>query len=86
MLYEVFSGALMTSCLIAGFFFLNFWKKTQDELFKLFAFSFFLLSFERLVLGYIGGTNEPSPYVYLIRLSAFLLIIFAIVNKNRKAQ
>lgn len=86
MLYEVFNGALMICCLVAGFFFTKFWKKTHDKLFMLFALSFFILSFERLVLGYIGGTNEPSPYVYLIRLSAFLLIIYAIIDKNKASQ
>jgi len=86
MLYEVFSGALMVCCLIAGLFFYKFWKKTNDKLFKLFSFSFFLLSFERLVLGYLGSRNEPSSLVYLIRLFAFVLIIYAIVDKNRSSS
>lgn len=86
MMYEVFSGALMICCLVAGLFFYKFWKKTDDRLFKLFSFSFFLLSFERLVLGYLGGRNEPSPLIYLIRLSAFILIIYAIVDKNRSSN
>lgn len=86
MLYEVFSGALMICCLTAGFFFLKFWKKTHDKLFMLFGLSFFLLSFERLVLGYIGANNEPSSSVYLIRLTAFLLIIYAIIDKNKASQ
>lgn len=86
MMYEVYTGALMICCLVAGLFFYKFWKKTGDRLFKLFAFSFFLLSIERLVLGYIGARNEPSPLIYLIRLSAFILIIFAIVDKNRSSS
>lgn len=86
MIYEVMSGALMICCLVAGLFFLKFWRKTNDRLFKLFAFSFFLLSFERLVLGYLGSKNEPSSLVYLIRLVAFILIIFAIINKNKEAN
>lgn len=86
MMYEVFSGALMITCFVAGLFFLKFWKKTHDRLFILFSFSFFLLSFERLVLGYLGSKHEPSPLVYLIRLGAFILIIFAIVNKNKESN
>lgn len=86
MLYEVYSGALMICCLVAGLFFLKFYRKTADKLFKLFSFAFFLLSFERLVLGYLGSRNEPSPLVYLIRLSAFLIIIYAIVDKNRSSS
>jgi Ca2+/Na+ antiporter len=86
MMYEVYSGALMISCLVAGLFFLKFWKKTGDKLFRLFSFAFFLLSSERLILGYLGGRNEPSPLLYLIRLSAFLIIIYAIYDKNRSSN
>lgn len=86
MLYEVYSGALMICCLVAGLFFLKFYRKTSDKLFKLFSISFFLLSFERLVLGYLGSRNEPSPLIYLIRLAAFLIIIYAIVDKNRSSN
>lgn len=86
MIYEVISGALMVCCFVAGLFFLKFWKKTHDRLFMLFSLSFFLLSFERLLLGYLGATNEPMPMVYLIRLIAFLLIIFAIINKNKETS
>jgi len=86
MMYEVISGALMICCLVAGLFFLKFWRKTNDKLFMLFSFSFFLLSFERLVLGYLGSRNEPSPLIYLIRLLAFILIIYAIVDKNRSSN
>ncbi len=84
MTYNFFSGIMFMGCLAAGFFFLKFWRKTNDKLFLWFASSFFLLCFERAVLSYLGVDSEPSPLVYLIRLSAFLLIIFAIVNKNKE--
>lgn len=71
-------------CLMAGIFFLKFWRKSHDRLFLHFSLSFFLLSFERAVLSYLGIENEPSPLVYLIRLSAFLLIIYAIIDKNKE--
>lgn len=84
MMYEIISGALMMACFVAGLFFIKFWKKTHDRLFIMFAFSFFMLSMERLVLGYIGTRNEPSTMIYLIRLLAFVLILIAIIDKNRK--
>lgn len=84
MTYNFFSGIMLMGCLAAGFFFLKFWRKSHDKLFFYFAASFFLLSFERAVLSYAGADNEVSPLVYLIRLSSFLLIIFAIVNKNKE--
>lgn len=83
--YNFFSGILFMGCLAAGFFFLKFWRKSNDRLFFCFAASFFLFSFERAVLSYVGVENEPSALVYLIRLSAFLLIIYAIINKNKES-
>ncbi len=84
MTYNFFSGIMFMGCLAAGFFFLKFWRKSQDKLFSYFAASFFLLSFERAVLSYAGADQEVSPLVYLIRLSSFLLILFAIFNKNKE--
>jgi hypothetical protein len=82
--YAMLSGALMMACLVAGFFFMRFWKKTHDRLFLIFGCAFFMLSLERVVLGIIGTRWEPNPAIYLIRLSAFILIVIAIVDKNRE--
>lgn len=86
MIYEVLSGGLMMACLTIGFFFLKFWQKTRDSLFMMFSFSFFIMALERLILGYLGNpnVNEVSPLIYLIRLVAFVLILIAIIQKNRE--
>lgn len=84
-MYQFLSGSIMVSCLVAGFFFFRFWKKTSDPLFKMFSFAFWILALERGVLGYIGTKYEPQPEIYLIRLSAFVLILVAIIRKNRNA-
>lgn len=84
-MYQFISGAIMLACLSAGFFFYRFKKKTNDPLFTMFAAAFWILALERLVLGYVGTRNEQNPEIYLIRLTAFLLILFAIVRKNRNA-
>ena len=86
MFYEIISGALMMACLVTGLFFIRFWLKSYDRLFLIFSCAFFLLSLERLVLGYIGTAYEPSPKVYLIRLAAFTLILIGIVDKNRSSN
>lgn len=85
-MYEILSGAIMMACLITGIFFFRFWKKTQDKLFLTFAWAFWILTLERLVLGYIGTQHELGPKVYLIRLCAFILILIAIVQKNRENE
>ncbi len=85
-MYEIISGAIMMACLVAGFFFFRFWKKTSDGLFLMFAAAFWILSIERLILGFIGNENEPNPEIYLIRLSAFVLILLAIIQKNQESS
>lgn len=86
MIYEIISGALMMACFVTGLFFIRFWLKTYDRLFLIFSFSFFILSLERLVLGYLGTRSEPRPEIYYIRLAAFVMILIAIIDKNRKSD
>ena len=78
-------GALAMASLVAGLYFFKFWKKTRDRFFLFFACSFFIEAVHRGVLSFIE-TPEDAPFAfpYLMRLSTFLLILFAIVDKNRK--
>ncbi len=78
------NGIIFATALIAMLFFFDFWRKTRDVLFLLFALAFALLGTERLVLAFMASGNEYK--VYLIRLLAFLLIIIAIVQKNRERK
>lgn len=71
-------------CVAASLFFTRFWRKSNDPLFLMFAVAFGLLGVERLVLAFFTANDEFKPFVYLIRLAAFVVIILAIVNKNRK--
>jgi hypothetical protein len=77
-------GAIaMASCIVAAFF-VRFWQKTHDRLFALFAMAFFLLGVTRLGLAVSGDSSEANSSWYWIRLAAFLVILFAIVDKNRR--
>ncbi len=76
------AGAIMVSAWAISVFFLRFWRKTRDRLFGYFAVSFLLLGIERVSILVTEG--EARSLVYLIRLGAFLLIIFAIIDKNRR--
>lgn len=80
-LVEVLSGVLVMGYAVAGLFFLRFWRDTRDRLFGFFAVAFFLLSAQRILVA----TSESLP-VYGIRLVAFVLILWAIIDKNRKAD
>lgn len=84
-MYEFLSGSVFMGSLVAGMFFLKFWKSTHDRLFLIFALAFAVLAFERMVLVLGSDPSEANPAVYLFRLSAFLLIMAGIWDKNRSA-
>lgn len=81
MLNQFLAGALTIGYFIAGIFFLRFWKKTYDRLFAIFAVAFWVFAAERLALT--DPLDENRWYIYLVRLFAFVLIIIAIIDKNR---
>jgi uncharacterized membrane protein HdeD (DUF308 family) len=77
-------GANAMACLVAGLFFLRFWRDTRDRFFLFFATAFAVEGVNRAVLGMTDVSQENEPYFYLVRLFSFLLILAAIVDKNRK--
>ena len=81
--YHLVSGAIVMGYLVAGLFFLRFWRATRDRLFLIFAVAFWILGFQRMALAVDRVLIETHSSLYLIRLFAFLLILAAIVDKNR---
>jgi hypothetical protein len=77
-------GALALGSAIVGLFFLRFWRTTNDRLFLYFSIAFFLQALDRILLGIIPASSEENPAIYLIRLVAYGLIIWGIVEKNRE--
>jgi hypothetical protein len=76
-------GVIVASSLAAAAFFLKFWRKTRDRLFLGFAAAFCIEGLNRLAFLWLDQPNEGTPLVYTIRLFSYLLILGAIVNKNR---
>jgi hypothetical protein len=76
-------GIIVTSSLAVGTFFLKFWRKTHDLLFLGFAAAFLIEGLNRLAFLSLDQPNEGNPLVYTIRLFSYLLILAAIVHKNR---
>ena len=71
------------ACLGVAVCFLRFWRQTADRLFLLFALAFALFGANTLLLAAINPAHESRHLIYLIRLAAFLVIILAIIDKNR---
>jgi len=80
---HVVAGAIAMGYLVAGLFFLKFWRDVGDRLFLLFAVAFGLLAVQRVALALIADTPEAALPLYGLRLLAFLIIIAAIIDKNR---
>ena len=76
-------GAAVASSIV-GLFFLQFWRRTRDTFFLLFALAFWIDGAHRVAIHTILDANAASPAHYLPRLLAYGMIIAAIVQKNRK--
>lgn len=79
----VVSGMLVAGYAVAGLFFLRFWTETRDRLFGIFAGAFLLLGLQRLLLAVIETPPAGTVWLYAVRLLAFVLILIAIIDKNR---
>jgi hypothetical protein len=78
-----FMGATAMGFGVAGLFFLRFWRQTGDRLFLIFALAFGLLAGIRVALAFTQEVSEAHTFLYTLRFVAFLLILVAIVDKNR---
>jgi hypothetical protein len=76
-------GAVTLACLIAGLFFLRFWRLSRDRLFLIFCAAFWILALNWTVHALHGPFSE---YLYVLRFLAFGLIAVAIVDKNRRPR
>ena len=76
-------GAVSMACLVAGLFFLSYWRSTRDRFFVFLALAFWTLAVSWAELAFAHPLEETRHYHYAVRLVAFGLIIAGIVDKNR---
>jgi hypothetical protein len=79
---DLFTGAICMGSLLIALFFLRFWRDSGDRFFLYFAASFFIEGLHRLYSALHDAGGEDSPLHYLIRLLAYGLILWAILEKN----
>jgi uncharacterized membrane protein HdeD (DUF308 family) len=75
-------GVIATTSITAAIFFLRFWKRTRDSLFLAFAVAFLIEGVNRIAVLEVDRPNEGSPWTYVVRLIAFLIILAGILDKN----
>ena len=61
---------------------LRFWKDTRDRFFLAFGAAFVIDAFDRVPLLFVERPDEGNAWTHLIRLTAFLLMLAAILQKN----
>lgn len=85
-----FSGISVATFFASGVFFYKFYRTSRDKFYLLFCLTCWMFAIERIaILVFIGPSqtnSETAPWVYTIRLFAFLLIFFAFIEKNRKRR
>ena len=76
-------GIIVTTSFAAAAFFLKFWKQTNDVLFLAFGVAFAIEGLNRLAFLSLDEVEQGHPIIYMVRLASYLLILAAIVHKNR---
>jgi hypothetical protein len=77
-------GLIVCSSLVAGTFFLRFWRQTRDFLFLAFGAAFIVEAVNRACLLLLDQPSQGHTAIYLVRLFCYLLILAAIIIKNRR--
>lgn len=80
----VLSGGLTAGFLMVALHFARFWRQSRDRLLLYFAVAFVLLGINALAVGLSTPKGDLRVAVYGVRLAAFLLILYAIFDKNRE--
>jgi hypothetical protein len=78
-------GALSACSWVAALFFLRFWTSTAERLFAFLAAAFGLLGMHWVSLAIVHWSSDTRHEPYFLRLLAFSLILFGIIDKNRRA-
>lgn len=79
-------GVIATASFTVAGFFLKFWGQTRDIFFLAFAAAFAIEGINRISVLLLERPNEGNPAIYVVRMFAFLLILLAIIHKNRRRQ
>jgi hypothetical protein len=78
-------GVICTCSVLAGLFFLKFWRRTHDTLFLAFGIAFLVEGINRAVVIDLPEPNVGHPLTYIVRLLAALIILAGILHKNYRS-
>jgi uncharacterized membrane protein HdeD (DUF308 family) len=79
-------GVISTCSVLAGIFFLKFWRRTRDSLFLAFGIAFLVEGVNRAIILDPSHPSQGHPVTYLVRLLASLIILAGILHKNYRTS
>lgn len=83
---DFLSGACTLGFVVAAMYFVRFWRRTGERLFSSFAVAFVLLALNQVAVTAFADADERNGYSYVLRVLGFVLILYAIVEKNMRAR
>jgi len=75
-------GFIAACSLIAGLYFLRFYRSTRDPLFLAFLVFFVAQGCTNAVVLELSHPNLGTPMIFLVRLLSVLVVLIAILWKN----
>ncbi len=82
-LIDIFLLGYIAACsLVAGLFFIRFWKDTRDLLFVSFAIYFIIRGGSDAFIASFDHPNWGSLWLFALRPFSVLIILAAILRKN----
>lgn len=80
---DLFLLGFASGCsLVAGLFFLRFWRDTRDPLFLGFAAFFLIQGGTDAIVLTLAHPNVAGPWLFVLRLLSTMAVLFAILWKN----
>jgi hypothetical protein len=80
---ELLSGIIACGAFVAALHFFKFWRRSGDRLLGFFAAAFAIFAANAVALGLTDPDAEVRVFLFTVRLAGFLLILVAIIDKNR---
>jgi hypothetical protein len=79
-------GIAACASLTAAVLFMRFWRELNDRLFLWFALAFAMFAANWSAIALLHPGEDVRHWFYAIRLVGFVLILVAVVDKNRSTR
>lgn len=80
------SGMQVMVAFVIGVRFLKYWRLSHDPFFVWFAAAFWVFGAGQVIRTLDIAQSEHAHLVFLPRLAGYLMILLAILNKNRQSR